>query len=296
VPQIATDGRGTWVAVWWSDDTRGKDYDVAVARSDDHGRTWTAPQVLNTNAGTDGGDDRCPFVATDGRGRWLTVWESTEKLGGTIGPDKEILVARSDDGGRIWTAPAAIDGGAATDADIDAEPRIAADGNGTWIAVWHATRVERGMLTAESRILAARSSDGGITWGPPTVLDAAPDSTGKPSDLQPVIVTDRAGHWRVAWWERLAPERGPDGASSAGRIVVVGSTDGGRSWSAPQACAQPGADPRAPDVAARGPDDFVLAWEAGPHPNAAAKGARTIHVRSGVCGAPRPKPRRTLRK
>jgi hypothetical protein len=43
-------------------------------------------------------------VTTDGQGTWVAVWDSTDSLGGTIGTDGDILVARSTDGGLTWTA------------------------------------------------------------------------------------------------------------------------------------------------------------------------------------------------
>ena len=60
-PQVTTDGAGNWVAVWHSNDslggTIGTDADILVSRSTDAGGTWTAPAPLNTNAGSDSGDD-----------------------------------------------------------------------------------------------------------------------------------------------------------------------------------------------------------------------------------------------
>jgi hypothetical protein len=58
------------------------------------GDPWSAPAALNTNAGTDSEDDLFPQVTTDGAGNWVAVWESDDTLGGTIGTDLDILVAR----------------------------------------------------------------------------------------------------------------------------------------------------------------------------------------------------------
>jgi hypothetical protein len=55
---------------------------------------WTDPVALNTNATSDLGDDDVPQITTDGTGSWVTVWTSTDMLGGTIDPDHDILVAR----------------------------------------------------------------------------------------------------------------------------------------------------------------------------------------------------------
>ena len=55
---------------------------------------WTDPAALNTNATSDSGGDRDPQVTTDGAGNWVAAWESEDSLGGTIGTDEDILVAR----------------------------------------------------------------------------------------------------------------------------------------------------------------------------------------------------------
>src|SRR5262249_50122490 len=52
------------------------------------------PESLNSNAALDSGDDVLPRIATDGLGNWVAVWPSDDTLGGTIGPDNEILTAR----------------------------------------------------------------------------------------------------------------------------------------------------------------------------------------------------------
>ena len=123
VPQVTTDDAGHWVAVWESfdslGDTIGTDSDILVARSSNSGATWTAPAPLNTNAATDSGFDFSPQVTTDGAGNWVAVWQSNDSLGGTIGTDYDILVARSSNNGATWTATAPLNTNAATDTGDD---------------------------------------------------------------------------------------------------------------------------------------------------------------------------------
>ena len=60
------------------------------------GASIRAPQALNTNAGTDAGDDANISVATDGSGTWVAVWWTDEPaFGGGI--DTDVLIARSTD-------------------------------------------------------------------------------------------------------------------------------------------------------------------------------------------------------
>jgi hypothetical protein len=96
-PQLTTDDAGNWLVTWWSDDdlagTIGIDSDILVAQSTDNGITWTDPEPLNTNAGTDSGNDRWQHVTTDNAGNWVVVWNSFDNLRGTIGDDSDILTA-----------------------------------------------------------------------------------------------------------------------------------------------------------------------------------------------------------
>ena len=86
------------MALWYSTEdlggTIGTDWDILVSRSTDHGASWSAPAALNTNADSDSGDDYYPQLSTDGAGNWVALWYSDENLGGAIGIDYDILVAR----------------------------------------------------------------------------------------------------------------------------------------------------------------------------------------------------------
>jgi Neuraminidase (sialidase) len=254
-PQVVTDGQGTWLAVWWSNDTLGgtlgEDHDVLVARSTDAGLTWTPAAPLHENAGRDAGDDRCPQLATDGKGAWVAVWESTDPLGGAIGTDKDVLVARSTDGGRTWTPPAPLDARAGDDTDVDAEPRIATDGAGTWVALWQSTETRAGMMRHETRVVASRSTDGGVTWTAPVVLDGG--AVRGRAALLPQLAADSARAWAAAW-----VVRGPDGT----RTVWTRAPAGAATWAepAPLGGGRRGED-GAPDVASDGRGGWIVAWD-----------------------------------
>ena len=125
--------------------------------------TWSAPAALNTNATTDTGLDGFifgpPQVTTDGAGSWVAVWMSQENLGGTIGTDNDILVARSTDNGATWSAPAALNTNATTDAEADNFPQVTTDSAGNWVAVWTSFENVGGTIGTDDDILVARSTD-----------------------------------------------------------------------------------------------------------------------------------------
>ena len=188
---------------------------------------WAATPVfgpaapVNGYAATDTANDSTPRIATDGHGTWLSVWASTYDLGGTIGDDSDILVARSTDLGVSWSAPVPVNRTATTDDEFDFAPAIATDGHGLWIAVWVATN------GADTDIFIARSTNAGATWtnAVPLYADAATD-TG--NDDHPQIVSDGAGTWIVVWDSngRFGNDRD---------VLYARSTDGGVTWSAPAA-------------------------------------------------------------
>ena len=181
-PQLATDGAGNWVAVWFTEDrlnrTISDDHDILMARSTDSGATWTAVAPLNTNAVPDRGNDYVPQVTTDGAGNWVAVWYSYEKPGGGISEDHDLLVARSTDNGATWTDPANLNTNAATDSGIDQYPQMATDGAGNWVVVWQSNESLDGTIGTDWDLLVARSTDNGATWTAPAPLNtnAATDS------------------------------------------------------------------------------------------------------------------------
>jgi Neuraminidase (sialidase) len=268
-PHVATDGAGHWIAVWHSTENLGgvieTDYDLFVARSTDNGETWTYPDVLNTNAATDGFSDYYPQVATDGAGLWLVAWESYDSLGGTIGLDEDILVTRSTDNGATWTYPEPLNTNAATDdqwADYDYSPRVTTDGAGHWVAAWYSTNDVGGTPSdADWDLLAARSADNGATWTDPQHLNTNA-TTDSGHDRDPQVMTDRAGHW-VAVWRSDDDLRGTIDTDED--ILVARSTDNGATWTYPEplntnAATDSGEDNQ-PHVTSDGAGHWVAVWQ-----------------------------------
>ncbi len=229
-PQVATDGGGNWLAVWESWD--GMDFDIAVSQLTDNGASWTAPAALNTNAASDSGHDRSPQVTTDGGGNWVAVWGSNENLGGTIGTDGDILVARSTDNGATWSAPAALNTNASTDAGWDGGPQVTTDGGGNWVAVWTSSENLGGTIGSDVDIVVARSTDNGTTWTAPAALSINAATDGWGSDAVPQVTTAGGGHW-VAVWQSCEDLGGTIGTDWD--ILVARSTDDGATWSPPAA-------------------------------------------------------------
>lgn len=263
-PALATDGKGIWIAVWSSTEDLNKagrrDRDLQVAISSDNGLTWATPRNLNTNAGRDWGDDDSPDIATDGAGRWLVVWHSTDSLGNTVGGDGDVLVSSSTDAGLTWTAPAPIDKGAAGDRHSDDTPSLATDGRGHWVIAWSSGGPSADNLRYDHNILAAVSADNGLNWRDPRpVVAAGGEETRR--DWGPRVVTDGLGHWLCGWssTDSLGGRIGLDRD-----VLGARSNDGGATWSEPtpvnQEAGRDAGDDGSPQIVTDGLGSWVAVW------------------------------------
>jgi hypothetical protein len=198
-PRIAVDAASTWMVAWSSggapEDRGGYQRGVVVARSVDGASTWSPPQLVS---GDDDRPDFGPQLAGDGKGHWICAWSSADSLGDTIGKDRDLLVVRSDDGGRTWSKRAPLNREAAEDSGDDDTPELAVDGAGNWVAVW-ATWDRRGASRgADADLMVAMSRDYGLTWTPSAIVNS--NATGdRGEDITPTLATDGKGLWVVAW-------------------------------------------------------------------------------------------------
>jgi hypothetical protein len=232
--RLATGGAGTWIAVWHSNDdlggTLGTDWDIFYSRSTDAGLTWTAPAALHSDFGGDGSArDVRPTVATDGAGTWVVAWETCAASACSINNDMDILFSRSGNNGNTWSRPNFLNSDAAGDAPKgDSRPSLAADGSGTWVAMW--------------RPLMARSTNGGRSWSPVTaaVVSGAPH-----------VATDGVGTWLAV------------GATVVGSDTVIEvsrSTDAGVNWTPAVALHGSAGNDSSPQLATDGTGNWLATW------------------------------------
>jgi len=234
------------------------DCDIYFAKSSDNGGTWSAPLIVNTSGTADTGDDQWADIASDNAGNWVVVWQTEDDLGGTIGDDYDILVARSSDFGATWSAPAPLNAGAGSDTEYDEWPRIASGAPGIWVTVWD--RSADVYDDWEADVYAATSTDDGVTWSDPVALNPNP-GTDKSSDAFASIATNRTGDWMVVWdsWHALDGALGKDTD-----LLVTTSNDNGATWASAQAlkvyAPVRDGDDNAPQLATDEDGYWVVVW------------------------------------
>ncbi|MCC6796423.1 MAG: exo-alpha-sialidase [Candidatus Hydrogenedentes bacterium] len=230
-PVVAADSAGTSIAVWQSNgkasSTIGADGDLFFAISLNHGKTWSNPETLNTNATTDSLQDAEPAIATDGNGHWIVVWASQEKVDGSTDLDWDLLYAVFN--GATWSDPATLNTNASTDSNTDQSPSIVSDKHGHWVVVWGTFDSLGGTIGNDGDILVSRSSDNGTTWTSPAALNtnAASDSA---MDSFPSVESNTTGTWITVW---QVYDMSGAGYGSDADVLYSRSADNGSTWSAP---------------------------------------------------------------
>jgi hypothetical protein len=223
------------VAAWQQDrwSSGGADGLVSAA-SLDGGATWTVTPVPFSRCGGGvgrGGDyDRAtdPWVSISADGATVhQIGLAFDASGGSA--RQAILVARSIDGGRTWSAATAL----ATDSDRDfaldkptltADPAIARNVYAVWDRLTGLTAPDPRTSTGPAWF--SRSEDGGESWTQAAVLhDPGPNAQTISSQI--VVLPDGA---LVNVFVRIT---GTSGAAMVFELVAMRSTDVGTSWDPP---------------------------------------------------------------
>ncbi|MBI5716880.1 MAG: exo-alpha-sialidase [Burkholderiales bacterium] len=214
---------------------------MLASRSTDGGRTWSAP-VLLIRDGADFFNDKNTLTADPtAAGFVYAVWDRIER--GGSGP---AVLARSADGGVTWDVPRAIftpvpPGGAGAGISQTIGNRIVVLRGGveTGALVNVFTQIDVVGGVASARIGIVRSLDKGQSWSAPVyvadqrsvgTLDAASGQRVRDGAILPTIAAGPRGELWAAWQDARFT---PGGTHDA--IVIAGSSDGGRNWSAPRA-------------------------------------------------------------
>jgi len=193
-PALASDGPSRMV-VWASTkNSIAGNFGIFSAYSSSLATNWVNALPVGNAFASDLVDDNEPCVA-GGNGTYVTVWLRNEG-----GGNRDLYFARTTvNGGPSWSVPARVDATSATDSGSEVSASIATDGAGNWVIVCDSTANHFGSGT-DAEIYAYRSSDDGVTWSGPALVNATAASDGSAFDSEPTVAVDAAsGTWMCTW-------------------------------------------------------------------------------------------------
>jgi hypothetical protein len=235
-PGVAWDGSGhvfySYIVVFFNQNFRAVTAtEVAVARSDDGGMTWTATYFGQTTGKSLFNDK--PYIAVDTNptsphfDRIYVAWDRVVN-GNGVSSHNGIMVSYSDDGGASFSTPLAVVSSSGQKSAIGADPFVGPDG--TLYVAWHDV--------FNNELVVSSSSDGSQSFGSVNVISrtmVAFDIDIPPMDtrfalLYPACGADissgpNKGDLYCSWMDEMS--------TGSTDIFVSRSTDGGVSWSTP---------------------------------------------------------------
>jgi hypothetical protein len=237
-PRLFGDGKGRfWLT--WNESVGNLSSVLLLSRSEDNGRTWSAPQPVSAGTHSIVGTS----LDLSGDGRLMLTWQGQRSTPVELPP--RIYAASSKDGGITWSPPVEVDGLAAGALTAVAHSSGLTAGGQAWVA-WHDNRNGR------NDVFVAHSPDGGLTWGPPFRLDA--DSPGTAESRSPRLAVSADGTKVAVVWQD----------DRRGLTAVYGRIFSGGQWS--EETLLGAAIPRkkaaqAPQIAPTGNGGFYIVWE-----------------------------------
>ena len=180
---MAPDG-SLWMA--WRKTFEGNVRDVVLARSADHGKTFSAPILVRRDGWAfPACPHRGPSLAFDESGRLYIGWY-------TEGTDEQprLLFAVSDDQGKTFSTPVSLH---TSTTSLPDQLRMAVHSNGVVVAVWEEVTGVR------KRTVMRASVDRGRTFGP-----VQPLSDGAKAEM-PTVAMHQSGTVAFAWSEHAWP-------------------------------------------------------------------------------------------
>ncbi|MGA1820969.1 MAG: Ig-like domain-containing protein [Thermoplasmatota archaeon] len=209
-PSVAVDGDKNLYCAWL--DGRDGGFHIRMSRSTSGGTSWQASWKVPVTTG----EVSEPYLRVSQTGTIGLVWvEERQRVdGGQF--QRDIMFARSTDGGMSFSAPVRIN-----DDDTDEtqmSPRLAVSGSGLFAVVWVDYRNGEFISGRNSDIYMSYSRDGGMSFS--ENIKMSPDP-GENKQINPDLAFSKGGDLLIAWEEELI-----DGW----RIVYTMAWTGSDSW------------------------------------------------------------------
>ena len=239
--------------------TAGTTYDIVVTVSRDHGTTWETPVVVETATAPPTQPDKEAILADPRRpATAYAVWVDYKVTVGVEPTVNQVMFARTSDGGRTWSTPAAIYSGN----DESQQNQLLMTAGGVLLDVF----VEGPSLPSAPhppplpvKIRVIRSTDQGKTWSTPvdaakfTFTNAVDPGTGSQLRFfgQNISATSAGNAVYVSWFEDH---------SDFSTVLVARSEDAGVHWRGPQQVVREKAQAFLPTLAVAGDATVGLLW------------------------------------
>lgn len=216
-------GRAYFCSLLFEEDR--PDNGIGVSSSTDGGRTWTEPTLIAQSV-DDFNDKQALTVDTSAGSAHLgsvyVAWDANVDADGNGSVEKQVvLVSRSKDGGSSWEPAVRV---RKKGANVGCIPRVGPDG--TVYLVWTGGSIGG----RRAYVFFSRSGDGGLTWSKPRKISeiraAGIDGFRTGNGLPSFDVDPATGSLVVAWSDARF--------TGADQVALIGSTDGGATWSEPR--------------------------------------------------------------
>lgn len=204
---------------------------AAFIASESYAQIIPNDPVPVNGATTDSGADSRADIATDELGVWITVWTSTDDMGGPDGTDEDIFSSTTLTNGASWSAAVKVNINDASPTRTDEEPQIDTDGAGTWITAWVS---DEDVVTngTDNDVLYSRSFDNGATWSSSQLLTRTGAPAANDGDAGLAITTNRVGDWVAIY---ASTDDANQGFGTDPDILASRSLDNGSTWLGPVA-------------------------------------------------------------
>lgn len=206
-----------------------------ISRSTDNGTTWTSYTVA-PNPGTLADKNHLMIDKTVGSPYENRLYAAWTDFGGVY--NYKAVLRYSTNFGQNWSSSINITGSLA--GYLHQGVNIQTGPNGEVYASW-AVYSASPVTNGEDAIAFTKSTDGGVTWSTPIYVYQATNfgirGNIKPTSIRvasfPSMAVDRSGGPRNGYIYITWPQRGVAPAGTDPDVVLVRSTDGGTTWSAP---------------------------------------------------------------